>query len=183
MRTDDFRPSSNVEDDREASASRGMPGGGGGLGIGAVIIVGLVSWYLGVDPNVILNHARRARFAVRADEPGSIRRARDAERRDRKICRAGAGRHRGSLDRDFCRQRANLSSAKAASVRGLGADAMCFRPLSHGPVLLPARSTYLSRHVILPGHAAKIRRLLGCERLQVLRSLCHRPRSRASRPG
>jgi len=55
MRTDDFRPSSNVEDDREASASRGMPGGGGGLGIGAVIIVGLVSWYLGVDPNVILN--------------------------------------------------------------------------------------------------------------------------------
>jgi predicted metalloprotease len=55
MRTDDFRPSSNVEDDREASASRGMPGGGGGLGIGAVIIIGLVSWYLGVDPSVILN--------------------------------------------------------------------------------------------------------------------------------
>jgi predicted metalloprotease len=39
MRTDDFRPSSNVEDDREASASRGMPGGAGGLGIGTVIIV------------------------------------------------------------------------------------------------------------------------------------------------
>src|SRR5690242_5917165 len=55
MRTDDFRPSSNVEDDREASASRGIPGGGGGLGIGAVIIVGLISWYFGVDPNVILN--------------------------------------------------------------------------------------------------------------------------------
>jgi uncharacterized protein len=55
MRTDDFRPSSNVEDDREASASRGMPGGGGGLGIGAVIIIGLVSWYLGVDPSVIFN--------------------------------------------------------------------------------------------------------------------------------
>src|SRR5689334_22047002 len=55
MRTDDFRPSSNVEDDREASASRGMPGGGGGLGIGAVIIIGLVSWYFGVDPNIILN--------------------------------------------------------------------------------------------------------------------------------
>src|ERR1700758_5468011 len=55
MRTDDFRPSSNVEDDREASATRGMPGGGSGLGIGAVIIIGLVSWYFGVDPNVILN--------------------------------------------------------------------------------------------------------------------------------
>ena len=35
MRKDDFRPSDNVEDDREASASRGgMPGGAGGLGIG-----------------------------------------------------------------------------------------------------------------------------------------------------
>src|ERR1700739_1470568 len=54
MRTDDFRPSSNVEDDRKASASRGMSGGGS-LGIGAVIIIGLVSWYLGVDPGVILN--------------------------------------------------------------------------------------------------------------------------------
>src|SRR6516165_8671136 len=32
MRTDDFRPSENVEDDREASASRGIPGGRGGLG-------------------------------------------------------------------------------------------------------------------------------------------------------
>jgi hypothetical protein len=30
MRTDDLRPSSNVEDDREASASRGVPGGAGG---------------------------------------------------------------------------------------------------------------------------------------------------------
>ena len=44
MRTDDFRPSSNVEDDREASASRGgMPGGVAGLGIGTVIIIGLIS--------------------------------------------------------------------------------------------------------------------------------------------
>jgi uncharacterized protein len=34
MRTDDFRPSSNVEDDREVSASRSVPGGKGGLGIG-----------------------------------------------------------------------------------------------------------------------------------------------------
>jgi predicted metalloprotease len=35
MRWDDFRQSTNIEDDREASASRGgglsIPGGGGGL--------------------------------------------------------------------------------------------------------------------------------------------------------
>src|ERR1700720_2038624 len=55
MRTDDLRPSSNVEDDREASASRGIPGGAGGLSIGAVIIIGLISWYFGIDPSVLLN--------------------------------------------------------------------------------------------------------------------------------
>jgi predicted metalloprotease len=61
MRTDDFRPSDNVEDDREQSASRGgggMPGGTGGLGIGTVIIIGLISWYFGIDPSVLLNGAQ-----------------------------------------------------------------------------------------------------------------------------
>jgi uncharacterized protein len=60
MRTDDFRPSDNVEDDREASAGRGggLPGGAGGLGIGTVIIIGLISWYFGIDPSVLLNGAQ-----------------------------------------------------------------------------------------------------------------------------
>ncbi len=59
MRTDDFRPSDNVEDDRVASASRGgIPGGAGGLGIGTVIIIGLISWYFGIDPSVLLNGAQ-----------------------------------------------------------------------------------------------------------------------------
>src|ERR1700678_2924003 len=59
MRTDDFRPSDNVEDDRSASASRGgLPGGAGGLGIGTVIIIGLISWYFGIDPSVLLNGAQ-----------------------------------------------------------------------------------------------------------------------------
>src|SRR3974377_1939714 len=59
MRTDDFRPSDNVEDDRQASGGRGgLPGGTGGLSIGAVIIIGLISWYLGVDPRVLLNGAQ-----------------------------------------------------------------------------------------------------------------------------
>ena len=59
MRTDDFRPSDNVEDDREQSASRGgLPGGAGGLGIGTVIIIGLISWYFGIDPSALLNGAQ-----------------------------------------------------------------------------------------------------------------------------
>jgi len=59
MRTDDFRPSDNVEDDRAASASRGgIAGGAGGLGIGTIIIIGLISWYFGIDPSVLLNGAQ-----------------------------------------------------------------------------------------------------------------------------
>jgi uncharacterized protein len=58
MRWDDFRRSSNVEDDREESASRGVPGGAGGLGLGTVIIIGLISWYFGIDPSVLLNGAQ-----------------------------------------------------------------------------------------------------------------------------
>jgi len=58
MRTDDFRPSENVEDDREASASRGIPGGRGGLGIGAIVIIFVISWFLGIDPRVLLNGAQ-----------------------------------------------------------------------------------------------------------------------------
>src|ERR1700719_1207360 len=59
MRTDDFRPSDNVEDNREASASRGgLPGGAGGIGIGTVVIIGLISWYFGIDPSVLLNGAQ-----------------------------------------------------------------------------------------------------------------------------
>lgn len=57
MRTDDFRPSDNVEDDREASAA----GGGirpGHLGIGTVIIVGLIGWYFGIDPSTLFNIAQ-----------------------------------------------------------------------------------------------------------------------------
>jgi len=59
MRTDDFRRSANVEDDREASASRGMPGGAGGVGIGVVVIATLVGWYFGIDPSVLINGAQQ----------------------------------------------------------------------------------------------------------------------------
>lgn len=61
MRTDDFRPSDNIEDDREASGGfggGGFGGGAGGLGIGGIVIIGLLSWYFGVDPSVLLNGAQ-----------------------------------------------------------------------------------------------------------------------------
>jgi predicted metalloprotease len=57
MRTDDFRPSSNVDDERSASGSGGggIPGGTGGLGIGTVIVLGVLGWYFFGDPTAILN--------------------------------------------------------------------------------------------------------------------------------
>ena len=59
MRWDDFRRSDNVEDDREASASRGrLPGGAGGLALGTILIIGLISWYFGIDPSALLNGAQ-----------------------------------------------------------------------------------------------------------------------------
>src|SRR5580704_5221788 len=59
MRWDDFRRSDNVEDDRAASASRGgLPGGAGGLGLGTILIIGLISWYFGIDPSALLNGAQ-----------------------------------------------------------------------------------------------------------------------------
>ncbi|MFJ5487679.1 neutral zinc metallopeptidase [Hansschlegelia beijingensis] len=56
MRWEDFRRSENVDDIR-GSGGGGFrfPGGGGGIGIGGLIVVGLVSWALGVDPRLILS--------------------------------------------------------------------------------------------------------------------------------
>ena len=55
MQYDDFRRSENVEDRRGDGTPMGIPGvSSGGIGIGGLIIVGLISWALGVDPRLIL---------------------------------------------------------------------------------------------------------------------------------
>jgi len=58
MRWDDFRRSSNVEDERGDGGGGGFPGGAHGLGIGTIIILGLVGWALGIDPSVLINGAQ-----------------------------------------------------------------------------------------------------------------------------
>src|ERR671921_997109 len=52
MRWEDFRSSSNVEDRR----GMGM-GGAGGLGIGAMVVLGLIGWAFGIDPRVLIGGA------------------------------------------------------------------------------------------------------------------------------
>jgi hypothetical protein len=58
MRWDDFRRSSNVEDERGSGGGFNMPGGAGGLGIGTIVILGLIGWALGIDPSVLINGAQ-----------------------------------------------------------------------------------------------------------------------------
>lgn len=61
MRWDDFRRSTNVEDDRggygDGGGGFGMPMGGGGLGIGTIVVLGLVGWALGIDPRLLIGGA------------------------------------------------------------------------------------------------------------------------------
>src|SRR3954453_5312306 len=54
MEDDDLRASSNVEDRRGMGMSVGR---GGGLGIGAIAILGLIGWALGINPAVLIGGA------------------------------------------------------------------------------------------------------------------------------
>jgi uncharacterized protein len=62
MRDEDLPESSNIEDRRGEAGGGGMPGGfpmggGGKLGIGAVVVLGLVGWALGIDPRLLIGGA------------------------------------------------------------------------------------------------------------------------------
>lgn len=61
MRWDDFRQSTNVEDDRGGGGFGGGGGGfsmgGGSLGIGGMVVLGLIGWALGIDPRLLIGGA------------------------------------------------------------------------------------------------------------------------------
>src|SRR5262249_55164874 len=62
MRWEDLEQSSNVEDRRGESYSGGgggfgMPVGGGGLGLGTIVVLGLISWALGINPMWLIGGA------------------------------------------------------------------------------------------------------------------------------
>jgi predicted metalloprotease len=63
MKWEDFRQSDNI-DDRRGDGGGGFGGGGGlnfggggGLGIGTIIVLGLISWAVGVDPRILITGA------------------------------------------------------------------------------------------------------------------------------
>jgi uncharacterized protein len=57
MRLDELPRSENVEDRRGQGGGFRVPGGGGGLGIGTVVVLGLLGWWLGIDPRVLIDGA------------------------------------------------------------------------------------------------------------------------------
>jgi uncharacterized protein len=58
MRLDELPRSENVEDRRaEGSGGFRLPGGRGGLGVGTVVVLGLLGWWLGIDPRVLIDGA------------------------------------------------------------------------------------------------------------------------------
>src|SRR5215475_14994993 len=58
MRIDELPRSENVEDRRsEGGEGLRIPGGRGGLGIGTVIVLGLVGYWLGIDPSLLIGGA------------------------------------------------------------------------------------------------------------------------------
>ena len=63
MRYDDFRRSDDIEDRRDdggmmgGGGGIGLPMGGGGLGIGTIIVLGLISYAFGIDPRLLIGGA------------------------------------------------------------------------------------------------------------------------------
>src|SRR5262245_1798961 len=62
MRLDDLPESGNVEDRRAegggfGGGGFGIPIGGGGLSIGAIVARGLIGWALGIDPSLLIGGA------------------------------------------------------------------------------------------------------------------------------
>ena len=55
MEWENFRQSDNVEDRRGQGG--GLPMGRGGLGLGTVVVLGLISYALGIDPRVLIGGA------------------------------------------------------------------------------------------------------------------------------
>jgi predicted metalloprotease len=59
MRLDEMPRSDNVEDRRGDTGGGGfrVPGGRGGLGIGTIVVLGLVGYWLGIDPSLLIGGA------------------------------------------------------------------------------------------------------------------------------
>src|SRR5262245_5272176 len=78
MRWDQLPQSDRVEDRRSEGMGRrrggfGVPARRGGLGIGAILILGLIAWALGIDPRILIGGAEIFSGPPRQEAPRSPR--------------------------------------------------------------------------------------------------------------
>ena len=57
MRLDQLPRSDNIEDRRGDGGGFRFPGGRGGVGIGTIVILSLLGWWLGIDPSILIGGA------------------------------------------------------------------------------------------------------------------------------
>ena len=62
MRLDDLPESGNIEDRRGedgygGGGGFGLPIGGGGLGLGTIVVLGIIAWATGINPNLLIGGA------------------------------------------------------------------------------------------------------------------------------
>ena len=76
MRDDDLRESNNVEDRRGGAG--GIPGGVGGLGIGAVVVLTLIGWVTGINPATLIGGAKQLGLGQSAPQQAAPGAPRDA---------------------------------------------------------------------------------------------------------
>ena len=190
MRTDDFRPSDNVEDDRDGSASRGgggLPGGAGGLGIGTVIIIGLISWYFGIDPSVLLNGAQILTGNGSSTQQTSPAPPVTAGRRPIRPVSSSPWCSASTEDRwteIFSRERAKpIIRRNCACSRARNRRPCAFAQSAMGPFYCPRDQRVYLDTSFFRDLQSQVRRLHQQQGLPVLRGLCDRSRGRPSRPG
>ncbi len=159
MRWDDFRRSANVEDDRGESlpgGGGGIPGGPHGLGIGAIIVLGLVGWALGIDPSVLINGAEILAGGGGMEQsdqgPGyapAPRQAQQTSPQDKEtmdFVSAVLGDTEDRWTENVQCDGPDLSSGAASPFQRRDPRRLRHGAIGDGAVLLPARQAGLSRH-------------------------------------
>ena len=139
MRWDDFRRSDNVDDERGGGGGGGgfrFPGGGGGVGIGGLIVVGLISWALGVDPRLILAGLDAVQgggsgYSQQERPQGDPSQLSDDERKQGEFVRAVLAQTEDVWDqlfqqsgKQYERPRLTLYSGRTSTACGMGSAAM-----------------------------------------------------------
>ena len=170
MRLDQLPRSDNVEDRRGTGSGSGgsrMPGGRSGLGIIAIILLGLLGWWLGIDPGLlmrggdILTGGGRSQQQEQQQPPkrDSTAEADGSHGPDEGTGVRRAGKHGGGVGETVPAIGRTLRAADAGDVFRAHAVRLRIRAIRDGSVLLSAGSQGLSRYLLLSGSRAPLPRV------------------------